>query len=131
MRADASGRRARRAPCAGRRSRRRPRRRRGRRLADLVGGEELIRGGVAQRVEEPAAAVRVSPALGMYPAGVVAQVKIMRPLLGADLRRDTRTGNVRLPAVDELSLWALAAVGAVDEQHASLSARPPPRPPRR
>src|SRR5215470_19791332 len=113
MRADASGRRARRARFAGRRSRRRPRRRRGRRLTDLVGGEELIRGGVAQRVEEPAAAVRMSPALGMHPTGVVAQVKIMCPLLGADLRRDTRTGNVRLPAVDELGLRSLATEGAV------------------
>ena len=36
-------------------------------------------------IEEPAAAVRVAPALGVHAAGVVTHVEIVRPLLRTDV----------------------------------------------
>ena len=50
-------------------------------LADLVDGEELVGGGVAQRVEPAPAAGGVVPALGEQPLGVVAHEDPVAPLL--------------------------------------------------
>ena len=80
----------------------------------------MIGGGVAQRVEEPPAAVGVTPALGVHARDVVAQVQEVGPLLRLDGGGCARPGDVRLAAVGELELGALAAVRTVDEQHGAL-----------
>ena len=82
----------------------------------------MIGGRVAQRVEEAAAAVRVTPALGVHTAGVVTAVEKVRPLLHGDFRRLLRPGDVRLPAVHELRLGTLTAIGTLDQQHSDQCA---------
>src|SRR5256886_4327312 len=64
---------------------------------------------------------RVTPALGVHPAGVVTAVEIVRPLLRRHLRRLRGPGDVRLPAVHELQLGTLAAIGTVDQQHGDVT----------
>jgi len=81
----------------------------------------MVRGGIAQRIEEPATAMSVAPALGVDAALVVTQVEKTGPLLRARLGRLAWTGDMCLPAVDELELRTLAAVRALDEQHGSSS----------
>ena len=73
----------------------------------------MIGGGVAQGVEEPAAAVGVAPALGVHAARVVAPVQVVGPLLRLDGGGCARPGDVRLAAVHELGLGTLAAVRTV------------------
>ena len=73
--------------------------------------------GVAQRVEEASAAARVAPALGVHAPGVVAHVEVVGPVLRVDLARPGGAGDVRLAAVDELRLRALAAVRTADQEH--------------
>jgi hypothetical protein len=81
----------------------------------------MIRGGIAQRIEESATAMGMAPALGVDAAFVVTQVEKTGPLLRARLGGLAWTGDVRLPAVDELELRTLAAVRTLDEQHGSSS----------
>src|SRR5450631_3275796 len=50
-------------------------------LSGLVDREKVIGGGVAQRVEESAAAARVAPALGINTLGVAAHIEKVGPRL--------------------------------------------------
>src|SRR5580658_4549540 len=86
-------------------------------LTDAVGDEELIATGVAQRVEEAPAAMRVAPALGVYAAGVVARIEKIPPRLRVGRRRIWRAHQMRLAAVHELELRTRSTVGACNQQH--------------
>ena len=83
----------------------------------LVGGQEMIGGGVAQRIEEPAAAARMPPAFGVHALGVAAHVQEIASTSRSSIRRGRRAHQVRLAAVGEFDFGPLAAVGTEDEQH--------------
>ena len=83
----------------------------------------MIGGGVAQRIEESAAAARVAPALGMHALDVVAHVQKIGPGLIVEVRGPGRPRDVRLAAVGEFDLGPLAAIGAGDEQHGEAAVR--------
>src|SRR5262249_18803441 len=84
---------------------------------DFVGRNEMIGGGVAYRVEEFPATVRVSPTLRIQAPDVVSHVQEPGPLLGIGFRGFGGACNVCLSAVRKLELRALAAVRAGNEQH--------------
>src|ERR1700728_4385178 len=87
-------------------------------LAGLVGREEMIGGGIAKRIEEATAAMRVPPAFRMHSLGVVAHVEEIGPCLVVEVLGTRGPCDVRLAAVGKLELRTLAAVGTVNEQHA-------------
>src|SRR5438105_3536545 len=72
---------------------------------------------VPLELEPAAAAVRVHPALPKETVWVVAHEQVLRPLLVGGRRRFGRIDDLRLPAVRELDLVALAAPGTANEQH--------------
>src|ERR1700726_2784190 len=83
----------------------------------FVGCDEMVGGRVAHRVEELPAAVRVSPALGIQPLGVVAHVQEPGPFLRVGRGWLGRACDVGLSAVREFELRALATIGTCNEEH--------------
>src|SRR6202011_4653984 len=83
----------------------------------FIKGQEMIRGRVAQRIEELPAAARMAPTLGIHALGIGAHVQKFRPRLIVELRGLMRTCQVRLTAMVEFDFWAFTAVGADNEQH--------------
>src|SRR6202042_1256235 len=84
--------------------------------ADLVDRDDPVRDGVAQQVEPAPAAVSVDPALGEDALRVVAHVEVIGPggIVG---RLGVGARDMRLAAIAELDLVALAAPRAGDEEH--------------
>src|ERR1700691_624294 len=78
-------------------------------LARFVGHQKMIGGGIAQRVEEAPAAMRVSPALRMHSLGVVAHVEKVRPGLIVEILGPGGPRNMGLAAIGKFELRALSA----------------------
>jgi hypothetical protein len=72
---------------------------------------------VAERIEESAASMRVSPAFGVNAFRVAAHVQIVRPGFVRDGIRLSRPDNMGLTRVDKFGLRTLPAVGTRDQQH--------------
>src|SRR5580700_3405680 len=77
----------------------------------------MIRGRIAQRIEELSAAVRVAPTLGMDAFDVAAHVQEFRPCLIVKIGRLRRPYQVGLSAMSKFDFRAIPAVGAWNEQH--------------
>src|SRR5207248_8080805 len=83
----------------------------------FVGDDEMIGSRVAHRVEELPAAVRVPPALRVQPLAVVAHIQELGPFLRVGGGWLCGAGYVRLSAMRELELRALATIRTCNEQH--------------
>src|SRR6185369_16013067 len=77
------------------------------RFTRFVGGDELVGYGIAQGIEEPAAAVRVAPAFRMQAFRVRAHVEVFRPFLIGERARIAGSANVCLAGVAKLDFRAL------------------------
>src|ERR1700754_5175678 len=77
---------------------------------DFIGRDEMIGRRVANGIEELSAAMRVPPAFGVQPFDVVAQIQKLGPFGCGRVRRLGGTDDVRLSAMRELELRALAAI---------------------
>jgi len=71
----------------------------------------VIRGGVAQGVEEAAAAAGVAPAFGVQAFEVGAHVEKVGPCLVVELGRPFGARQMSFAAVGELEFGAFTAVG--------------------
>src|SRR4026207_1297543 len=81
-------------------------------ITDFVCVEDPVAGGVAQRIEDPAAAMNVPPSLRVRPLDILAQEQKGSPFLVVQCGGILGTRDMRLVPVSEFEFRSLSTIGA-------------------
>lgn len=86
-------------------------------VSDFVGAVDVTGVGVSCHIEEAAASGGVHPSFIMDIFGIFTHKEVIRPFLIGQLSWVVRSGDMRFTVIGKFGLFALAAPGAMYEQH--------------